>query len=77
MITEHCPWEYRGTECGYTGNKCFTVDDEQLTGGTLAERKALDKCGHKYSSCQLRFPKGENDEIDLPFGGFINARIQI
>ena len=77
QITEHCPWEYRGTECGYTGNKCFTLNDEQLTGGTLAERKALDKCGHKYSSCQLRFPKGDKGERDLPFGGFINARIQI
>ena len=77
QITEHCPWEYRGTECGYTGNKCFTLNDEQLTGGTLAERKALDKCGHKYSSCQLRFPNGDKGERDLPFGGFINARIQI
>ena len=77
VITEHCPWEYRGDECGYTGNKCFTLDDEQITGGTLAERKALDRCGHKYSSCQLRFPKGDNGERDLPFGGFINARIKI
>ena len=77
MITEHCPWEYRGNQCGYEGNKCFNVNDEQITGGTLAERKALDKCGHKYSSCLLRFPKGDNNERDLPFGGFINARIQI
>ena len=77
VITEHCPWEYRGNQCGYEGNKCFNVNDEQITGGTLAERKALDKCGHKYSSCLLRFPKGDNNERDLPFGGFINARIQI
>ena len=77
QITEHCPWLYRGDECGYKGNKCFTLDDEQITGGTLAQRKAQDRCGHKYSSCQLRFPKGEKGERDLPFGGFINARIQI
>ena len=77
QITEHCPWEYRGDECGYIGSKCFTLDDEQITGGTLAERKALDRWGHKYSSCQLRFPRGDNGERDLPFGGFINARIKI
>jgi len=81
QITEHCPWEYRGEECGYTGNRCFTVDDERITGGTLASRKALDKCGHKYSSCLKRFPKGdggtEKKPKPLPFGGFINARIQI
>ena len=81
QITEHCPWEYRGEECGYTGNRCFTVNDERITGGTLASRKALDKCGHKYSSCLKRFPKGDggsaDEPIPLPFGGFINARIQI
>ena len=76
VITEHCPWLYRGDECGYKGNKCFNENDEQITGGTLAQRKALDRCGHKYSSCQLRFPKGDKGK-DLPFGGFINARIQI
>ena len=77
QITEHCPWLYRGDECGYKGNRCFTLDDELITGGTLAQRKAQDRCGHKYSSCQLRFPKGEKGERDLPFGGFINARIKI
>ena len=75
QITEHCPWEYKGNECGYKGKKFFTVDDVKTTNA------ALDKCGHKYSSCLKRFGKnngGTNKKpIPLPFGGFINARIQL
>ena len=43
QITEHCPWEYRGTECGYTGNKCFTVNDEEIviTDATLSREEKL------------------------------------
>ena len=90
QITEHCPWRYRtptdnangvagSTECGYKGNKCFDLEDKLITG---ANKKALDRCGHKYSSCVARFGKfGEggtkNDPKPLPFGGFVNARIQL
>tara|TARA_R100001086_G_scaffold149566_1_gene79450 strand:+ start:2442 stop:3245 length:804 start_codon:yes stop_codon:yes gene_type:complete len=83
VITEHCPWEYRGTECGYKGSRCYNLRDEEITVDengqqlTQAQKRALDRCGHKYSSCQVRFRKGDNGERDLPFGGFINARIQI
>ena len=59
QITEHCPWEYRGTECGYKGNKCFTVDDQLITSGSLATKLSQDRCGHKYSSCLKRFPNGD------------------
>ena len=85
QITEHCPWKYRtptdnangeagSPECGYKGEKCFDLEDNEITGDN---KEALDRCGHKYSSCQKRFPKGDKGERDLPFGGFINARIQI
>ena len=81
QITEHCPWEYRGTECGYKGNKCFTVDDQLITSGSLATKLSQDRCGHKYSSCLKRFPNGDGGTkkkpVDLPFGGFINARRQL
>jgi len=71
-IEEFCPWKYRGTECGYQGDACFTVTDQAIAGGTLADRKAADSCGKRLSSCRLRF--GLRD--DLPFGGFVGARIQ-
>ena len=72
LVTEFCPWKYRGTGCLYQGDKCFTVDDKKITGGTLEERKAADVCGKRIRSCQLRFGKGV-----LPFGGFPGARFQV
>lgn len=89
QITEHCPWRYRtptdnangvagSTECGYVGKKCFDLNDNEITGPGKASK---DKCGHKYSSCLKRFPNGaggtKKNPTPLPFGGFINARIQI
>ena len=71
-VTEFCPWVYRGTDCGYVGDSCFTIDDQAITGGTLAERKAADVCGKRVSSCKLRF----GTEQDLPFGGFPGVRLQ-
>ena len=71
-VEEFCPWKYRGVECGYTGDRCFTVTNQPITVGTLAERKAADVCGKRVSSCQLRFGTQDN----LPFGGFVGARLQ-
>ena len=71
-IEEFCPWRYRGDECGYTGNRCFTINDEKIEEGTVAERKSLDVCGKRVSSCQKRFGKKDT----LPFGGFHGARLQ-
>ena len=71
QIVEHCPWLYKGTQCGYKGSKCFDVNDNLLTG---PDKKELDKCGHKYSSCLVRFP---GKKTQVPFGGFLNARLQM
>ena len=72
-IEEFCPWTYRnGIECPYDGHRCFTVDDQKITEGNRKERKALDVCGKRLSSCQLRFKDAE----ELPFGGFYGARLQ-
>ena len=71
QIVEHCPWEYKGTQCGYNGSKCFDVNDNELTG---PNKKTLDKCGHKYTSCLLRF-SGKQEKV--PFGGFLSARLII
>ena len=82
QIVEYCPWKYRSpadnaagqagsVECGYKGSKCFDANDNELTG---VNKQALDKCGHRYSSCLLRF----NEKLGkVPFGGFLNARLQM
>ena len=48
---------------------------EQARKSLMTEQKqALDKCGHRYSSCLLRF----NEKLGkVPFGGFLNARLQM
>ena len=71
-IEEVCPWKYREAECGYTGDKCFTVDDALITTGTQEQKRSADVCGKRLKSCQKRF--GRNN--DLPFGGFYGARLQ-
>jgi len=59
-IANICQWEYRSSECSYTGSSFFDVNDNAAA--SLAE----DRCGKRLSSCKLRF--GENGE--LPFGSF-------
>ena len=68
QIVEHCPWLYRGTQCGYKGKKFFDTNDKKVS------TEAEDRCGHKYSSCLLRF-SGKLNKV--PFGGFLNARLQM
>lgn len=65
QVLEHCPWIYRGTECGYTGTACFDLNDKPTTA-------ANDVCAKRYTSCTKRFPTGK-----LPFGGFPGARLQM
>lgn len=53
-----CQWEYRSTECGYTGGSYFNENDQAVP--TLA----ADVCGKKLSSCRVRF----GSTAELPFG---------
>ena len=59
-IANVCQWEYRSSECGYTGSNFFDINDN------AAASLAQDRCGKRLSSCKLRF--GTNGE--LPFGSF-------
>ena len=59
-IANVCQWVYRSAECGYAGANYWDESDNQV--GTLA----LDVCGKRLTSCQLRF--GTN--ASLPFGSF-------
>ena len=63
VVANICQWEYKSTECSYTGTDFFDVNDNTVSAS------AQDKCGKRLSSCKKRF--GENGE--LPFGSFPGA----
>lgn len=74
-IEEFCPWKYKRKECGYVGDKCFTVNDARIPDDQkIIENGEVvnDICGKRLSSCQKRF----GTENDLPYGGFYGARLQ-
>ena len=74
-IEEFCPWKYKGKECGYVDDKCFTVNDAFIPNDQKIIENGVvvnDICGKRLSSCQKRF----GIENDLPYGGFYGARLQ-
>ena len=58
-ISNYCPWQYRGQECGYTGAAMFT--DKDLP----TDDPALDYCSKRVSGCRARFGRNK----PLSFGG--------
>ena len=74
QVVEHCPWLYKGSECGYKPGKMFNLQNQQVTNA------ADDQCAKNLKACELRFPKGQGvgpkDNL-LPFGGYPGARLQI
>ena len=48
-VSNVCQWIYRGAECGYTGNAYFNFDDQPVGSA------ALDVCGKRLRSCEVRF----------------------
>ena len=70
QVVEHCPWVYKGAECGYKlpGNENkgrFDLNNNETN-------TAGDQCAKNLRACELRHPKGL-----LPFGGFPGARLQV
>lgn len=63
IIANICQWNYRSTECSYTGSNYWDANDN------VVETLAQDQCGKRLGSCKLRF--GETAE--LPFGSFPSA----
>ena len=57
---KRCRWIYRGDGCGYSGNKFFDENDNPVPS------VLQDDCGHRLSSCEIRFGK----KAELPYGGF-------
>ena len=74
QVVEHCPWIYKGSECGYKPGKMFNLQNQQVTNA------ADDQCAKNLRACELRFPKGQGigpkDDL-LPFGGYPGARLQV
>ncbi|WP_417393648.1 phage minor tail protein L [Gimesia sp.] len=68
-MTAYCQWcikgQYRGPDCGYTGDLMFTDDDEPT------DDPSRDRCSGTLKGCALRF--GENEQ--LPHGGFPAVRL--
>ena len=74
QIVEHCPWVYKGKECGYKPGKKFDLQNKQVF------TASQDQCAKNLKACELRHPKGKGigpDEKLLPFGGFPGARLQV
>lgn len=65
ILTNICPWRYRGSECGYSGGPKADKYDRLCisNGGLIAD--ANDRCGQRLTSCEIRF----GSDV-LPFGGF-------
>ena len=64
IIANVCPWKYRGPECNYTGGPVADYADTPTTDPDY------DNCGHRLSSCRLRFDKTNSGDGILRFGGF-------
>lgn len=65
VITQNfCQWQYRSSECGYTGGAVADASDRPTNNINL------DVCGKRLASCQLRFVNQS-----LPFGGFPGANL--
>lgn len=59
-IQNVCTWQYRSAECGWAGGAVADHNDQATTD------LALDACGKRLQSCELRFGAG----AQLPYGGF-------
>lgn len=66
VIARTCMWQYRGPECGYTGGAVADANDQATSELTQ------DRCGHRLTSCLMRFG---GDPDGLPFGGFPGAGV--
>lgn len=65
VISNLCPFKYRGEECGYIGGAVADVNDNPTT------NSLLDDCSRTVTGCKYRF--GETGE--LSFGGFIGSSL--
>jgi lambda family phage minor tail protein L len=60
LFFNQCLWRYRSSECSYAGPPVADINDNPTS------NPALDQCGKRVKSCQMRFGQYE----PLPYGGF-------
>lgn len=60
IIQNHCPWAYKGSECGYAGGAVADIYDNPTSDPDE------DACGKRLNSCKLRF----GIYSELPYGGY-------
>jgi lambda family phage minor tail protein L len=63
VVATLCQWDYKGTECGWSGSTYFDKDNNPVSDPNL------DRCGKRLSSCKCRF----GATSPLSFGGFPSA----
>ena len=67
VLSNGCPWKYRGTECGYSGTNYFDIDNNSVSDA------GDDVCAKTFTACEKRFP---NEDDEIPFGGFPGAGVK-
>jgi len=84
QVVEHCPWIYKGTECGYVPKegRTFDLNNDPTDWDDELRDSPGDQCAKNLRACELRFPKVDTCGIGpdgklLPFGGFPGARLQV
>ena len=84
QVVEHCPWIYKGHECGYVPKegRTFDLNNDPTDWNEELQDSVNDQCAKNLRACELRFPKGDPcgtgpDGKLLPFGGFPGARLQV
>ena len=55
QVVEHCPWIYKGIECGYKPGKRFNRSD--LNQELADDADSDDQCAKNLTACELRHPK--------------------
>jgi lambda family phage minor tail protein L len=65
VLSELCPWIYRGPYCGYAGPPVQDIN------GNPTSNMVLDQCRKTLAACQARF--GTN--APLPHGGFPGSQL--
>jgi len=54
LVANICQWEYRSSECTYTGANYFDINDNSVSA------LASDRCGKRLTSCNKRFANFES-----------------
>lgn len=65
-IANICQWEYKSTECGYSGAAVADINDNPVGS---EDYDGTDNCGKRLTSCELRFDPN-NTTVGVPFGSF-------